>query len=1033
MEAAKIITNLQILAVLLLYVSPTTSSRRFHTLMPGAFTPHDYTRFADVERQCQSVLSSAAELSIDADRASVLMLQLSFRNGDWSQDAGQAPLMPFHGSRADTPAASAPAQLEAVSLASFMLTHMDTVQRRGARTALNISGFLSFTITRGYCCPSSMEPPVSPEFELQRGHAKLHVAFEGVYTETASPGNHGGERVLCMVGNAVLPVRGSNSTDPWDWAKTKNGTGDGGSSFPPPVKADGNILLMLRYPKAPTLTTRAVFGEMTSTSAKSDSAYFDAVRLVSRLNSFSGYQFLPEDEELARCGKHRSICDDDDGVAGNGCAGRVYRGAHFCDILDQFTPYDHEVLDVVPDWRCNSTDEFCSRLGPFETAATGRAFTRSAIAVQDFRCEPTGDAAAARVLAVFRAVPPSEHQLTASKRSGLSGATLSAEGVWRASTGRLCMVGCLGLGKEASCNYRVSLHVATTLSITRRGIIVGEITSTNASHSAPLTFQQIMSPNQPWNRLGASEESVRMVYRYTKVEQAGELLRRREPSGFRDSFIARSLLSYPVLARDADHMMSLSNLGQDLRFCLQCGQKLQFMPDWTEYLVQNFCLQILSTGPLLGSYSPPSQGWSSDTPVTKIERDHGADKHQMVNVSAYFTASCGRMSSWAAVSLEGVYNPVNGRMYLIGCRYVEAPWRVGDLEDGMDCSIEVTVEYPPKTTRWLVSPAAKVYVASTRDAGDPLYFNRTELRSTPINYRDQLDVLMEHTVEKLLCIAMLSAAIAATVCQLRHVKAHADVAPYVSLAMLGVQALGYSLTLVTDAKMLPAWPNHNHRIYRGYLHWDMDCSVKALTLAALLLKARLAQKVRRARARARAQSPLEPGRVPSDAAVLLYTLGVHLCGLFFFLAVHWVGTYGSSSNPELDGEPLHLPPSHMRTRGAVVERYVGVVKEWFLLPQVIGNAVWRVNCRPLRKRYYAGVTAVWVLPHVYGYLRPPAAVHVYQQLKNDVVDFYAKGCDVVVPVVGVVLALAVYFQQRWNYKIVAWATMTEQKKLQHIH
>ncbi|KAL6855981.1 hypothetical protein ACP4OV_018783 [Aristida adscensionis] len=1039
MEAAKIVSKLLVLSLFLLCLAATASSGRFHPLMPGPFIPHDYTRFADVERQCRSVLSSAGELSIDADRAGAVMHQLSFSNGDWSQDAGQAPLMPFHGSRADTPpAAGAPGQLEPVSLVSFMLTHMDTVPRRGSPTALNVSGFLSFTITRGYCCPSSMEPRVSPEFVLRPGYAELHIVFEGVYAETRSPGTDAGERVLCMVGNAVLPVRGSNSTDPWVWAKVNNGAGDGGSGVQPPVTADDNILLVLRYPKANTLTTRAVLGEMVSTSATSDGAYFDAVRLVSRLNMFSGYQFRPADDELAvaGCSQHQASCAGAGG-AGNDCAGHLYRGPSFCDFLEQFTRNDNDVLDVVPDGGCNSTDEFCSRLGPFETAA-------AAVAVQDLRCEPTGGAAAAaaaRVSAVFRPVGPWEHPLTAARRTGLSGATLSAEGAWSASTGRLCMVGCLGVSKgaSASCDHRVSLHVATAFSIARRGIVVGEIASSNGSgiDSPALTFQQVVSPDYPWNQFGPSEEPVRMVYTYTKADQAGELLRRREPSGFRDSFVARWLLRYPMVA--GDDMMSLSNLARDLSLHSLCGPKLPFLPDLIGDPVQNFHLQILSAGPLVGSFSPPSRRRYGAPVTEKTERGHGVEKHQILNVSAYFTASSGRFSGWAAMPVEGVYNPANGRMYLIGCRSVavEAPRRVsstsGHLEDGMDCSVEVTVEYPPTTTRWLASPAAKVHVASARDAGDPLHFDATALRSPPVNYRDQRDLLTEHTVEKVLCIAMLSAAIAATVSQLRHLESHAGVAPYVSLAMLGVQALGYGVTLVTDAKMLPAWPSYNHRVYTGHLRWDMDSTVKALALAALLLTARLARKVRRARARARARSPREPGRVPSDAAVLLYTVGVHLCGLFFVLAVHRLSTSGASWSPEPEGEPSRLPPSRMRTPGAVVERYVGVVKEWFLLPQVIGNAVWSVNCKPLAGRYYAGVTAVWLLPHVYGYLRPPAVVVVQPLVQNDVMDFYARACDVVVPVVGVVLAIAVYVQQRWNYKIVAWAMMTDAKKLQHMY
>ncbi|CAO2045250.1 unnamed protein product [Urochloa humidicola] len=415
-------------------------------------------------------------------------------------------------------------------------------------------------------------------------------------------------------------------------------------------------------------------------------------------------------------------------------------------------------------------------------------------------------------------------------------------------------------------------------------------------------------------------------------------------------------------------------------------------------------------------------------------------KQQMLNVSAEFT-SASRDNFFGPVpvmSLEGVYNPEVGRMHLIGCRNVHAPWRVlsnlSDLEDGMDCSIEVTVEYPPTATRWLVS---------TRANGDPLHFNTTELRTLPVVYSEQRreEVITEPMVEALLSVA------GAVGHRRRHrqpappprvVESHADVAPYVSLATLGAQALGYGATLVTDAETLPPswWPARRYKYkadYYAVAGWDMECSVKALTLAALFLTARLAQKVRRSRARARARaSPLEPGRVPRDGAVMLCTAGVHL---FFVLAVHWLSTHGGSGT----STGHHQPPggeaqgmaSRMRTRAAIVEGYVGVVKEWFLLPQVIGNALWRVNCKPLVAGYYAGVTAAGLLPHVYGYLRPPVVNREFEA-QDGVVEFYSKASAVVVPVVGLVLALVVYVQQRWNYKIVGWAMRTK-NKLQHVY
>ncbi|CAO2037879.1 unnamed protein product [Urochloa humidicola] len=606
------------------------------------------------------------------------------------------------------------------------------------------------------------------------------------------------------------------------------------------------------------------------------------------------------------------------------------------------------------------------------------------------------------------------------------------------------MTACLGAAAgDETCRHRVALHVPTAFSVTRRSIIVGEITAADGSHP-PLSFQQRVSAGQDWHQFGRSGETVPMAYCYTKVERAVEFLRRRRPSVLRDNFIARSLLRYPRIAGAADDLVSLSNLAGDighLSFEQPMPPKVPFVPEWIEepFYIE---FQILSVGTLVGSYSPPFVAMKPDSPpfegdgpgvpVQQIDIGHGVDKHnRIVNVSAELTAIRMYHSPVPVMSVEGVFNPEDGRMHLIGCRNVHAPWRVlskiRDLEDGMDCSIEVTVEYPPTTMRWLINPVAKVTVGSTRDNEDPLHFARTELQSAPFLYRDMRDELSETAREDFLCVAVLSATVAAAAGQLRHmnINSHAEApAPYVSLTMLGVQALGYGATLVTTARMLPAWPWQSYRLYVDQL----ECAVRALTAAALLLTARLAQKVWSSRAR----SP----RVPRDGgAVLACTLAAYLGGLaVVVLAVHRPSTtHGGAAaatppppggNNYAGAEVVMPPGSNMCPWVVVVEGCVGVVRERFLLPQVIGNALWRVNGKPLAARYYAGVTAAWMLPHVYAYLRPPYAGAVY---------YYSKAGAVVVPAVGVALALLVFVQQRWNYKIVGWTMRTQRNKLsQHV-
>ncbi|GJN05647.1 hypothetical protein PR202_ga23296 [Eleusine coracana subsp. coracana] len=315
----------------------------------GPFIPHEYVRFADVKRECESILSAATLLTFDANRANALLPELSFIKGDWSQpDGAAAPLLPFDGTDVDGLAA------DPVALASFSLTHVDAEHR--GKTALNVSGVLGLAVSRNGTGPE-MGPVVSPEAKVWPGSTEVKVLFEGVYTETDD-----GERVLCMVGDALLPKRsGTDAGEPWAWAKNTDR-----DNFQPPVSKDGSLVLVLRYPAKLTLTTRAVKGEMRSAHAKSDAAYFDAVQVVSQLGAYSNYRFGSEEIVGKACTPYPY---KDDILAANNGEG-VYRGENLCSILDRFTAED--VLAVVPNWRCNATtdESACRRLGPFEIGSS---------------------------------------------------------------------------------------------------------------------------------------------------------------------------------------------------------------------------------------------------------------------------------------------------------------------------------------------------------------------------------------------------------------------------------------------------------------------------------------------------------------------------------------------------------------------------------------------------------------------------------------------------------------------------------------
>ncbi|BAS78543.1 Os02g0460000 [Oryza sativa Japonica Group] len=104
----------------------------------------------------------------------------------------------------------------------------------------------------------------------------------------------------------------------------------------------------------------------------------------------------------------------------------------------------------------------------------------------------------------------------------------------------------------------------------------------------------------------------------------------------------------------------------------------------------------------------------------------------------------------------------------------------------------------------------------------------------------------------------------------------------------------------------------------------VDRTAKILAVAAFFLTLCIVWKVRRLRVRLLlARSPGEAAHVPSNDKVFVYCSSAHLA---LFVVVL---TLNSSCD-------------------ATVEQHIGLMQDMLLLPQVIGNAAWRVNCKPLR-------------------------------------------------------------------------------------
>ncbi|KAL3633005.1 hypothetical protein CASFOL_025989 [Castilleja foliolosa] len=953
---------------------------------------YKYDRISEVNKECAFVLKSASELKPDDSRLYTIKEELSFLNGDWWQDSNGAELMPFDDrelSRNSSP----------LNLASFWVT--DVNRRSSSKKSIFISGILQLGVTlEGLLSEKPFEG--GPRFDIWPGHSQLSINFQGIYTE--SDKNHD-ERVMCLLGSTVLPSRQPEKDNPWGWIKETSYTNQ------PLLTQDDQIILVLRYPKTLTLRNRVIIGSMKSLNPKSNLKYFDQVHLSSWLSVSTNYQPVSEKDLVSRA------CDPypyKDNLNNNGEI-EFYKGFDFCVILERFTR--QEALTILPNWKCDGPDDFCRKLGPFlssgkEINSTDGSFKNVKLILQDVHCEnitSKENDGLMRVFSVFRAVPPSENQYTASQRTGVSNMTLSAEGIWKPSSGQLCMIGCSGF----ACDTRFCLYIPLSFSINQRSIILGTISSVNSVNESffPLTFEKIVSPAELWDQYANS----RPYYKYSKIRAAFAIFSKNEPFDF-GTVIRKSLLKFPKIDE-----MEIGNLFEDLTLHVSAVPD-PFLSSFAAKADLEF--EILSIGQLFGRYT-------TEQKISTFQKeDQLTEKQLLLNVSGHLKLAGEHYNTnFSLLFVEGIYDPHVGKMYLVGCRDVRADWKTlyesMDLEAGLDCLVEVIVSYPPTTASWLVNPTARVSIASKRNEDDPLYFGPLNLQTVPIMYRKQREnILSRRGVEGILQILTLSAAILFISSQLFYVRDNAESIPYISLVMLGVQVVGYGVPLITGAEALfkkastEFSENESYELRSSQWVHVIDYTVKFLVLIAFSLTLKLCQKVWKSRVRMLTRAPLELHRVPSDRKVLLITLVLHVLGYILVLVFHYVNTSYKPLKTTyfVDSKGFSHAIREWETK---LEEYLGLIQDFFLLPQVIGNLTWRINVKPLRKLYYLGITFVRIFPHIYDYLSSqipnPYFAEEYEFV-NPNMDFYSGFGDVFIPIIAVVLALAVYVQQKWGYE-----------------
>ncbi|XP_059638055.1 uncharacterized protein LOC132279984 [Cornus florida] len=489
---------------------------------------YTYNRCAEIEKQCGSILSSASELEPDDNRGDRLRKEHFFLNGDWYQESGGAPFMPFgvH----DMPGPP-------MKLVSFWIMDVDPVCR--AKNAISISGALEIAKTRRSLY-SSKPYQWSPKFYTARGISSLTILFEGIYIETE---DNGGKHLMCLLGNATMPTS-SQFVDSLE-SMHEYGEYRRGYKYEPTLVQDDQIMLVLRYPKAFTLSARVISGEMQSMNQKWNLTYFDKIHISSQLVSYSNYQFGAVNLLSKACSPYphqdNLVMEDV----------KMFTGDGLCEKLMDVELND--IFNIMPNLECIGWKDCHGKLGPFvldrKIEASDEDFNQFKLIIQNLHCEARIDEnemKTARVSAVFQVFSSSKYWHREAERTGLSSMTLSAEGIWHSSDGQLCMVGCLGQvgGRSERCSYRICLYIPLTFSIKQRSMVFGTISSINETDShTSLMFDiaaslKYFSNNLHWSR------NLKCSYRYSKIMQASQFQKRSKPS-ILGTILRNSFLQYP--------------------------------------------------------------------------------------------------------------------------------------------------------------------------------------------------------------------------------------------------------------------------------------------------------------------------------------------------------------------------------------------------------------------------------------------------------------------------------------------------------
>lgn len=579
--------------------------------------------------------------------------------------------------------------------------------------------------------------------------------------------------------------------------------------------------------------------------------------------------------------------------------------------------------------------------------------------------------------------------------------TLIAEGVWDDKKNQLHGVACRILNFTeivtnayvGDCSVRFNLRFPTVFSVRNRSTISGKIWGNRSEHD-PGYFGKVGFQSSQEVLMGRSG----FKYQYTVVDVA------RKSCAIKNN-VKHKGKTYPnVNSMDMRFSMYVKNSNGQISHGFA-----------SPLFVGDHLYQHALSGHL---HLPPLQRYTvfASKPNNLYNMLNISYKMSIVPTSGFLFA--GReISETIEISAEGVYDRDTGVLCMRGCRNLRPSPHQMKLakNDSLDCEIDVNFQFRALNEEG--SENVKGTIESTRQKSDFLYFGLLELSSSSIYTSQAKESVWRMDLEITMVLISNTLACFFVGLQLFYVKKHPEVLPFMSVVMLIILTLRYTIPLLLNFEALFKANHNKQNLFLGSGGWleANEIIVRVVTMIAFLMQFRLLQLTWSARQGNGSQNETWI----SERKVLYTTLPLYIAGgLIAWVVYRLRNSYHGPYIVHRHIRPRHPHRAQLNWQHSLwgdLKSYGGLILDGFLLPQILFNMFLSSTEKAMTAPFYIGTTIVRLLPHAYDLYRAHSSSwyldwsYIYA---NPKMDFYSTAWDIIIPCGGLLFAALIYLQQQ---------------------